>query len=201
MKIEDRTLDNRVEEDISKKLIDNNNFKRISQLNKKVLDMQGLYAIRLKEGSKLPSKYQTILESRGSMIIYIGKAEKTIGQRLEQELEHKSPGTFFRSVGCVLGYLPIKGHLIGRVNQNNFKFSKNDTEEIINWLEKNTEVSIVAFEGKFDLIEGKLIEKHTPLLNINKNPLRLRELIDDRKRCKDIARGIKNIRLTGNLYD
>ncbi len=189
--MEYRTLDSQDEQHVSKKLIDENNFKKKSQLDQELLNKKGIYCIRLKEESKLPRKYQTILESRGAKIIYIGKAEKTIRQRLEQELEHKSPGTFFRSIGCVLGYLPIKGHLIGRVNQNNFKFSKNDTEEIINWLEENTEVSIVAFEGKLDLMEGKLIEKHTPLLNINKNPLRLEELINDRNRCKKIAIGIE----------
>lgn len=85
----------------------------------------------------------------------------------------------------------MKGHLIGKVNQNNFKFSKSDTKEIANWLRENIEVSIVAYEGNFNLIEGKLIEKYTPLLNIDKNPLKLEELISDRKRCKDIARGME----------
>ncbi|MBU5439752.1 hypothetical protein KQI42_17185 [Tissierella sp. MSJ-40] len=191
MKIENNFLDNKDEEYISRKLITDNNFKEISQLDKELLDKKGFYCIRLKEKSKLPAKYQVILESRKYRIIYIGKAEKTIKQRLEQELEHKSPGTFFRSIGCVLGYLPMKGHLIGKVNQNNFKFSKSDTKEIANWLRENIEVSIVAYEGNFNLIEGKLIEKYTPLLNIDKNPLKLEELISDRKRCKDIARGME----------
>ncbi|SHE60684.1 hypothetical protein SAMN02745784_01221 [Tissierella praeacuta DSM 18095] len=191
MKIENNFLDNKDEEYISRKLITDNNFKEISQLDKELLDKKGFYCIRLKEKSKLPAKYQVILESRKYRIIYIGKAEKTIKQRLEQELEHKSPGTFFRSIGCVLGYLPMKGHLIGKVNQNNFKFSKSDTKEITNWLKENIEVSIVAYEGNFNLIEGKLIEKYTPLLNIDKNPLKLEELISDRKRCKDIARGME----------
>lgn len=191
MKIENNFLDNKDEEYVSKKLITDNNFKEISQLDKGLLVKKGFYCIRLKKDSKLPDKYQIILKSRDSRIIYIGKAEKTIKQRLEQELEHKSPGTFFRSIGCVLGYFPMKGHLIGKVNQHNFKFSKSDTKKIVNWLKENTEVSIVAYEGNFNLIEGKLIEKYTPLLNIDKNPLKLEELISDRKRCKDIARGME----------
>lgn len=177
MKIENNFLDNKDEEYISRKLITDNNFKGISQLDKELLDKKGFYCIRLKEKSRLPAKYQVILESRKYRIIYIGKAEKTIKQRLEQELEHKSPGTFFRSIGCVLGYLPMKGHLIGKVNQNNFKFSKSDTKEIANWLRENIEVSIVAYEGNFNLIEGKLIEKYTPLLNIDKNPWNLKNLL------------------------
>lgn len=66
-----------------------------------------------------------------------------MGERLGQELNHKKPGTFFRSIGCVLGYLPIKGHLKGKANQNNYKFSQDDTLEIINWLKDNIELSIV----------------------------------------------------------
>lgn len=183
-------LDNKEEVYINEKLITDNNFKVISKLDKEILAKKGFYCIRLKEKSKLPSKYQVILETREHRIIYIGKAEKSIKQRLEQELEHKSPGTFFRSIGCVLGYSPMKGHLIGKINQNNFKFCKSDTKEIVNWLKENTEVSVIVYEGNFNLIEGKLIEKYTPLLNIDKNPLKLEELINDRKRCKDIARGI-----------
>lgn len=99
MKIENNFLDNKDEEYISRKLITDNNFKEISQLDKELLDKKGFYCIRLKQKSRLPAKYQVILESRKYRIIYIGKAEKTIKQRLEQELEHKSPGTFFRSIG------------------------------------------------------------------------------------------------------
>ena len=183
-------LNKGVQSRIEKLLIDPSNFKEISQLDNKILSEPGFYCIRLREQSKLPTRYQTILESRVYKYIYIGKAEKTIKQRLEQELEHKSPGTFFRSIGCVLGYLPIKGHLIGKVNKDNFKFSKSDTEEIINWLKENIEVNIVAYDDNFDLIEGILIEKYNPLLNINKNPLKLKELAEDRKKCKDIAGGV-----------
>ncbi|SHF07243.1 hypothetical protein SAMN02745784_02711 [Tissierella praeacuta DSM 18095] len=183
-------LNKGVQSRIEKLLIDPSNFKEISQLDNKILSELGFYCIRLREQSKLPIRYQTILESRVYKYIYIGKAEKTIKQRLEQELEHKSPGTFFRIIGCVLGYLPIKGHLIGKVNKDNFKFSKSDTEEIINWLKENIEVSIVAYDDNFDLIECILIEKYNPLLNINKNPLKLKELAEDRKKCKDIAGGV-----------
>ena len=178
------------EVNISERLVSNNNFKDILQLDNRVLDKKGFYCIRLKEKSKLPNRYQSIFKEREYKFIYIGKAEKTLRQRLEQELENKSPGTFFRSIGCVLAYSPMKGHLIGKANQDNFKFSEEDTSKIISWLKENIEVSIVEYEGNFDLIEGKLISKYTPLLNIDKNPSKLQELIDDRKRCKNIAIGL-----------
>lgn len=81
----------------------------------------------------------------------------------------------------------MRGHLAGKVNQNNFKFSKSDTEKIIDWLRRNIEVSIVAYDDNFNSIEGMLIKKYTPLLNMSKNPLKLKELVEDRKRCKKIA--------------
>lgn len=85
----------------------------------------------------------------------------------------------------------MKGHLIGNVNQKNFRFSKEDTSNIINWLKENVEVGIVEYEGEFDTKENELIEEYTPLLNIDKNPLKLQELIDDRKKCRNIAIGIE----------
>lgn len=182
---------NEKEIDISEKLTSNNNFKLISQLDNVILNKKGFYCIRLKEKSKLPNRYQSILEVRKYKFIYIGKAEKTLRQRLGQELEHKSAGTFFRSIGCVLGYSPMKGHLIGKANQNNFKFSIEDTSKIICWLKENVEVSIVEYEGEFDAKENELIKEYTPLLNIDKNPSKLQELIYDRKKCRNIAIGIE----------
>lgn len=174
---------------IINKLVDETNFKSIADLNEEVLNRKGLYCIRLKLGSSLPKKYQDILERRQHKYIYVGKAERTLRQRLEQELMHKRPGTFFRSIGCVLGYEPIVGHLIGMRNQNNYKFSTEITNEIIEWLGNNIEVSIINYDGNFG-IEKSIIEILCPLLNIDNNPLVLQELNEDRQRCRDIARGI-----------
>ena len=145
--------------------------------------------IKLKTNSRLPDRYQSILDKKKYKFIYIGKAEgQTLGERLAQELELKSPGTFFRSIGCVLKYLPIKGHLKGKANQNNFKFSTNDKSEIIEWLKKNVELSVVKFNGDFS-IEIELIGKYCPLLNYTHNPMKLQELEDDKDKCREIARG------------
>lgn len=174
---------------IINELIDETNFKNITDLNEEVLNRKGLYCIRLKVGSSLPERYQDILERRPHRCIYVGKAERTLRQRLEQELMHRRPGTFFRSIGCVLGYEPIAGHLLGMRNQNNYKFSTEITTEIIEWLGNNIEVSIINYDGNFG-IEKSIIEILCPLLNIDNNPLVSQELKEDRQRCRDIARGI-----------
>ena len=169
-------------------LTSNENFTSISNLDIKILDNTGFYCIRLKNKSKLPNRYQSILDKRKCKFIYIGKAEgQTLNERLKQELKHKKPGTFFRSIGSVLGYTPIKGHLKGKSNQNNFKFSKKDTLSIISWLEKNTDVSIVDYYDNFS-VESNLIRKYNPLLNDTYNPLSLKELKEDKANCRIIAR-------------
>ncbi len=175
--------------DIEHELIVNGKFCSIENLDEDILDSTGFYCIRFKENSRLPDRYQRILDQRKYKFIYIGKAEgQTLRERLEQELELKRPGTFFRSIGCVLKYFPIKGHLKGKSNQNNFKFSTDDKLEIIEWLKNNIELSIAKYEGDFN-IESDLIEKYCPLLNDTYNPMRLRELKDDKDKCRKIARG------------
>lgn len=164
------------------------NFRRISDLDTEIMDSSGLYCIRLKENSRLPERYQNILDSREIKYIYIGKATNTLRERLKEELEHIRPGTFFRSIGCILGYRPIEGHLRGMVNQNNYRFSDDDTGKISDWLKKNVEVSIIKHDGAFN-IETELIKRYCPLLNIQHNPKRLMELEEDRKKCIRIARG------------
>jgi len=173
---------------VENELIINGKFKSIKDLNQDILNSTGFYCIKLKDNSKLSDRYQSILDKRTHKFIYIGKAEgQTLRERLAQELELKKPGTFFRSIGCVLGYLPKKGHLKGKSNQNNFKFSKTDKKEIINWLKNNVELSIVKFEGDFS-IESELIKKYCPLLNDTHNPMKLQELKDDKDKCRKIAR-------------
>ena len=167
---------------------DDTNFRDISDLDNEILNGRGLYCIRLKENSRLPERYQNILDSREFKYIYIGKATATLRSRLQEELEHRRPGTFFRSIGCVLGYQPIPGHLIGMSNQNNYIFSDEDTDRITDWLNSNVEVSIIKHDVDFS-IETELIRRYCPLLNIRHNPERLNELEEDRLECIRIARG------------
>lgn len=177
------------DENIEHKLLATENFKRYIDLDSSILDKNGFYCLRLKENSRLPERYQIILDKRKEKYLYIGKAEgQTLRERLEQEIEHKSPGTFFRSIGCVLRYYPIKGHLKHHSNQNNYKFSTTDTAEIVAWLISNVEISIVENTGSFE-IEKDFIKKYCPLLNDTHNPMRLQELKDDKDKCRKIARG------------
>ena len=164
-------------------------FRNFNDLNDSTLTKTGLYFIRLKIGAKLPPRYQNILDKRDHRIIYIGKSQgQSLRDRLNQEIYHTSPGTFFRSIGAVLNYKPIPGHLKGKSNQKNYKFSPTDTNSITNWLLKNTEFLIQKVQGDFS-IEVGLIKIYCPLLNDKSNPLRLIELREDRKKCREIAVG------------
>ena len=165
-------------------------FTSFDKLNQNTLSKKGLYLIQLNDNAELPKRYQTILYKRNSRLLYNGKAQnQSLANRLGQEIEHKKPGTFFRSIGAVLNKKPISGHLKGNANQNNYKFPPKETKEIINWLKINVKIAIIANVPDFS-IEKELIEKHTPLLNDTHNPLKLQQLKDDKAKCRVIARGI-----------
>lgn len=151
--------------------------------SKKNLDAKGLYCIRLRSGVALPSGYRC-----ENKILYIGIATQSLRKRLwGQELHAEGHGTFFRSVGAMLGLRPPKGSLVRKQNKSNYKFTLSDEREIIKWLERSTLVNCVEFDGDFDEVEGALIKKYTPLLNIQKNPCPSECLKHDRDECRLIA--------------
>lgn len=173
---------------LTKTLINSEDYKIAGEIDAIVPEEEGLYCIRLIEGARLPDEYQAELESRETRLIYIGKAEKkTLRDRmLDQELRGKGHGTFFRSVGAMLGFLPPRGSLRGKKNQKNYKFSKADQEKIIDWMNQNLEVSWVAFEGPF-LFEKYLIQDHSPFLNIQHNGCPCDLLLTAREKCIAVA--------------
>ena len=178
--------------DVEDRLITNGRCYSIVEAETKIMkDNTGLYCIRLLNRSCLPERYQTILDNRTHRIIYIGKAEgQFLYDRFLQELRAVGHGTFFRSIGAVLGFLPPEGSLFGKRNQNNYKFSIEVKNEIINWINSNLEISWCSYEGDFS-VERKLLNKYTPLLNDTHNPFALKELRDDKEKCRIYARGNK----------
>lgn len=172
--------------EIEKDLI-SGNFNRISSIEKEQLEHTGFYCIRLRENSILPLRYHQYI--RTNRLLYIGKAEKqTLYKRfLNQELKARGHGTFFRSIGAVLGYRPEKGSLSNKQNKNNYTFKQTDKKDIIKWLDENVEVNWIIHNGDF-FEENILIKEHLPLLNSQYNPKKLRELDEDKTECRTIAR-------------
>ena len=139
-------------EELEKQLI-NGTFRKVALIDDLVQHQTGFYCIKLAGGSQLPKRYQDHLNNRPHSIIYIGKAEgQTLKKRfLGQELRAKGHGTFFRSIGAVLGYLPERGSLKTAKNKNNYKFNSTDEAKIIAWINTNLEVNWVTFEGDFSI--------------------------------------------------
>lgn len=152
-----------------------------------VPDVPGLYCIKLRKGVRLPAKYG---KAREDGVIYIGQASTSLYQRFwRQELNHHGAATFFRSIGAMLGYLPPKGSLLGKKNQNNFKFSPEDTEAIRKWMRESLTVNFIAFSTEtMDDVEKKLIDKYRPLVNYAHNPDYSRELEAVKDKCREYAR-------------
>src|SRR5690606_32117770 len=148
----------------------------------------GLYCIRIADINNLPNPFNTFLADRKHNIIYIGIATESLNRRfLNQELRANGHGTFFRSLGAVLGHRPPKGSLTTKKNKRNYKFASADEQKIIKWINDNLKVNWVDFSGDFEKIETQLINKYRPLINLAKNPSALQLLSDLRKECVQIA--------------
>jgi GIY-YIG catalytic domain len=122
-------------------------------------------------------------------MIYLGMAGKTLRDRLlNQDLRHKQPSSFFRSLGCLLGFTPPPGSLQGKRTQNNYKFSPSDTREIIGWIDTHLSIRFIALDPqKLDSFERTAIFRLRPLLNIQNNPEALPQLEALRKKCRHNA--------------
>ena len=124
----------------------------------KVPDLSGYYAIFTNDRTSLPGWLTEHLDSRG--VLYIGIATRSLATRLcRQELRHRSPATFFRGLGAVLGYRPPIGSLRDKKNQRNYKFSDDDTVQIVQWINANLEISWVVSDTPSRETERQLVGK------------------------------------------
>lgn len=175
-------------EQIKSVLLNSKHLLSVEDAIKKVPDSSGYYSIWIKESDSFPKPFSTELKARKSNLIYIGITSKSLKERLvEQELQHKNPATFFRSLGAILGFRPPKGSLAKSARKNNYRFSKADTEEIKEWVRGNLKVQffpLIPFTKDF---KKSLIVESTPLLNSTHNPKRSQELSALRQECRRIA--------------
>jgi hypothetical protein len=107
---------------------------------------------------------------------------------LRNELRGRGHGTFFRSIGAVLGFRPPAGSLADKTNKQNYSFAKPDRDAIVEWINANLEVSWIQLPvPELRAVEKALIFKHSPLLNLDGNPLALTRLDELRVLCRQIA--------------
>jgi hypothetical protein len=168
-------------------------YKQIAARDAGVLlpDAPGLYMISIDHHSSLPDPFGSYLEEQGNSFIYLGKATVSLRERLyEQDLRHRSPSTFFRGIGAILGYRPPKGSLAGKANENNYSFSGPDTEAIVAWIDEHLSVYCLTLDpDTASELEPHAIAALRPLLNTQHNPAPLPELARLRDECRQIARG------------
>lgn len=149
----------------------------------------GYYAIFIDRPDSLGQPFGQILRSRRTCLIYTGIATRSLRQRLvNQDLRHKKPSTFFRGLGALLGFRPPMGSLVGKGNQDNYRFSPADTREIISWINEHLSVSWVDVVHAYMVLEKDVINTLRPLMNTKSNPDRIPELAQLRDECRRIAR-------------
>jgi hypothetical protein len=157
---------------------------------KLVPSQPGLYSLFVDKATSLPGIYGEELVGRETTLLYIGKAATSLVSRLvEQDLCHRSPSTFFRAIGPILGFRPVSGSLAGKSNQNNYKFSRTDTDSIASWISSHLLVKWVLHSSP-ETIEPWVIGEHAPLLNTIYNPRPLPELAALRKECRQISQRV-----------
>jgi hypothetical protein len=172
----------------SRNLMKIRDFKPASEIDHIVPHAPGVYAIRIKDPKKLPRSFKAELVSRNHNLIYIGIASQSLKRRmLGQELRARGHGTFFRSIGAVLGFAPPKGSLLSKKNKRNYSFSTIDEKKIISWINDNLLVNWIQVDEGYNQLETELILDQKPLLNIAKNPLAMNELSKLRAKCVAIA--------------
>lgn len=168
-------------------LFKDRNFQLVGDAINAVPDRPGVYAIRVIEFGVLPEPFRAYAEERNDQLIYVGEAKGSLRTRLGQELWAKGHGTFFRSIGAVIGHRPLPGSLAGKVNKSNCTFAPEDEAAIVRWINRNLEVSWLVLDGAVHDTEVRLIQEFGPLLNLSGNPRKLPELSTVREECRRIA--------------
>jgi len=173
---------------LEKVLMNEKNYKNAKDIDAIVPDEPGLYCIRIQNINTLPTHFREELIKRAHNILYIGIATVSLRKRfLGQELRAKGHGTFFRSIGALLGYQPEKGSLRDKANKRNYTFSTRDEQAIIHWINEHLLVQWVTFSSDFDALESILITRYLPLMNIAKNPQPSELLKALRAKCVEVA--------------
>ncbi len=173
---------------VEKELMVAKRFKKAGIIDSIVPTYPGLYCLRITNPAKLPRAFSEELRKREHNIIYIGKATQSLKRRLvNQELRARGHGTFFRSIGSILGYKPPKGSLVNKKNKINFKFYLEDENRIISWINENLLINWIVFSGDIPKVESELIAKYKPLLNLDGIPWAMEELRLLRAQCLRIA--------------
>lgn len=169
-------------------LLDTEAFRSAGSIDGTVPNGPGIYAIRVRDVASLPEPFASHLRTRDHDLIYIGIARGSLNERfLGQELRARGHGTFFRSIGAVLGYRPTPGSLIGKKNPRNFTFAPAEERSIIEWINTNLLVNWITVAEDHESIELGLLREYRPLLNLQGNPGKLPELSALRAECVRIA--------------
>ncbi len=177
-----------VASDVEASLLDDEAFRPAGSIDLEVPDRPGLYAIKVRDRTALPEPFSSLLGSRDGDLIYVGIASTSLRKRfLGQELRARGHGTFFRSIGAVLGFRPPSGSLVGMANGRNYTFAAQDNGAIIDWINANLIVNWIEFAGAHAVEESALLRAHTPLLNLQGNPAALPLLKALRAECVRIA--------------
>jgi hypothetical protein len=152
-----------------------------SQLQARIPHSPGKYAFFVDTPDSLPEIFRAEARTRRTpSLLYIGKADVSLFVRVwEQECQHLRPGTFFRSIGAMLGYRSPNGG-------KNYEFASADKARIVTWIMDHLQVSwdCRSQVGSHRDGERELIKQFAPLMNIQSNPRPFNPLKTLRALCR-----------------
>ena len=154
-----------------------------------VPEAHGLYSIHIDDARNLPSPFSDYMISRKHDMLYLGKAARSFFSKrlVKNDLRHKGHGSFFRSLGAVIGYTPEPGSLVNKKNRTNYRFSQSARQSIVEWIDEHLAVRCLGLGSDEIAFEPNLIDFFRPVLNDVHNPDVLPELRKLRKRCRSVA--------------
>jgi hypothetical protein len=175
-------------EHIAKLLIKSPSHCTAGEAKQRVPPRPGFYAIFVDSADSLRPPFDKILRDQQTDLLYIGIATRSLVKRLvNKDLHHRSPSSFFRSLGAVLEFRPRVGSLKGKKNQCNYNFRPFEGE-IIQWIEKHLTIRWICASPALGAEEATAIKQYRPILNIQHNPNPAPELIALREECRSLAR-------------
>lgn len=136
-----------------------------------------------------PRLYEELCSCKNNRLVYIGKADGKgmLRIRLRQELLGMGRGTFFRSIGAVIGEAPRRARTPGEVT--NYVFEGTAKERIVEFIQTNLVVTLEPLNENIEMEEQKRIKLYHPPLNLKNNEYQWQYLIEQRERCRNIAGG------------
>lgn len=144
-----------------KVLMNEKNFKSISEVRESAPKSKGIVCIRIKNLKGFPKDFTRVIKDRGHNIILI-EMKDDLAEFFNTDCAPL--GEKFRQLGTLMGHKPPKGSLVDTGSKTDYPFSDKDHTKIGNWFNNALIYNYVDIGGDMKPHFKELTETHRPLL-------------------------------------